>query len=93
MQSCFDLFTRNKKWLRAFGLEIILIRLYNMTSLEKAINLGDLFLIFKPEKNPSINAPLSSACFVMFQFIEKSVFEPNICTLNWAQITGTVDVH
>ena len=29
----------------------------------------------------------------MFQFIQKSDFDPNTCTLNWAPITGTVDVH
>ena len=68
-----------------------------MTSLEKAINLGYLFLTFKPkkqkQKNQSMHAPLSSACIGMFQFIQKSVFEPNTCTLNWVPLTGTVDVH
>ena len=65
-----------------------------MTSLEKAINLGYLFLTFKPKtKKTSINAPLSSACIGMFQFIQKSIFDPNTCTLNWTPITGTVDVH
>ena len=56
-----------------------------MTSLEKAINLGYLFLTFKPKKEkkyPSIHAPLSSACIGVFQFIQKSVFELNACTLN-----------
>ena len=28
----------------------------------------------------------------MFQFTQKSVFDPNTCTLNWAPITGTVDL-
>ena len=64
-----------------------------MTSLEKAINLGYLFLTFKPPKKSSIHAPLSSACIGVFQFIQKSVFDANTCTLNWAPITGTVDVH
>ena len=50
--------------------------------MEKAINLGYLFLTFKPKKKPSIHAPLSSACIGMFQFIQKSVFDPNTCTLN-----------
>ena len=50
-----------------------------MTSLEKAINLGYLFLTFKPQKKISIYAPLSSACIGMFQFIQKSVFDPNTC--------------
>ena len=60
-----------------------------MTSLEKAINLGYLFITFKhkkkekkQEKKPSIHAPLSSACIGMFQFIQKSVFDPNTCTKN-----------
>ena len=56
-----------------------------MTSLEKAINLGYLFLTFKPKKEKekkSIHAPLSSAYIGMFQFIQKSVFDPNTCTLN-----------
>ena len=53
-----------------------------MTSLEKAINLGYLSLTFKPEKYISINAPLSAAYIGMIQFIQKSVFEPNTCTLN-----------
>ena len=52
-----------------------------MTSLEKAINLGYLFLTYKQEKKPSIHAVLSSACIGMFQFIQKSVFDPNIRTL------------
>ena len=56
-----------------------------MTSLEKAINLGCLFLTFKPPKTkqkPSIYAPLSSACIGTFQFIQKSVSDTNTCTLN-----------
>ena len=65
-----------------------------MTSLEKAITLQYLFLTYKPkEKKPSIYAPLSSACIGMFQFIQKSVFDPNTCTLILAPIMGTVDVH
>ena len=65
-----------------------------MTSLEKAINLGHLFLTLKPQKiKKSIHAPLSAACIGMFQFIQKSVFDPNACTLNWVPLTGTVDVH
>ena len=64
-----------------------------MTSLEKAIDLGYLFLTLKPQKNISIYAPLSDECIDMFQFIQKSVFEFNTCTLNWAPLTGTVDVH
>ena len=52
-----------------------------MTSQEKAINLWYLFLTYKPgEKNPSIHSPLSSACIDMFQFFQKSIFEPNTCT-------------
>ena len=64
-----------------------------MTSLEKAINLGYLFLTYKLKKkknNPSIHAPIYSACFVMFQFIQKSVFDPNTCNLILAPILGTV---
>ena len=54
-----------------------------MTSLEKAISLGYLFLTFKPNKEKkSIHASLSPACIGMFQFIQKSVFDPNTCTLN-----------
>ena len=53
-----------------------------MTSLEKAINLGYLFLTLKPQKNISIHAPLSIAFIGMFQFIQKIVFDPNTCTLN-----------
>ena len=53
-----------------------------MTFLEMSINLGYLFLTFKPQKNISIHAPLSSACIGVFQFIQKSVFDPNTCTLN-----------
>ena len=55
-----------------------------MTSLEKSINLGYLFLTFiqKQNKKTSIHAPLSSACTGVFQFIHKSVFDPNTCTLN-----------
>ena len=54
-----------------------------MTSLEKAINLGYLFLTLNPpQKNISIHAPLSSACIGMFQFIQKNVFDPNTRTLN-----------
>ena len=65
-----------------------------MTSLEKAINLGYLFLTFNPPpKNPSIHAPLSSACIGMFQFIQRSIFDLNTCTLHWAPITGTFDFH
>ena len=67
-----------------------------MTSLEKAINLGYLFLTLKPpkkQKNISIRAPLSAACIGMFQFIQQSVFDPNTCSLNWVPLTGTVDVH
>ena len=64
-----------------------------MTSLEKASNLGYLFITFKPEKNPSMHAPLSSACIGMFQFIQKSVFYPNICTLNLDPLTGTINVN
>ena len=53
-----------------------------MTSLEKAINLGYPFLTYKPKrKKPSVHALLSSACIGMFQFIQKSVFDPNTCTL------------
>ena len=67
-----------------------------MTSLENAINLGYLFLTIKSKKEkekPSIHAPLSSACIGMFQFIQKSIFDHNTCTLNLSQKTGTVDVH
>ena len=64
-----------------------------MTSLEKAINLGYLSLTFKPEKYISINAPLSAAYIGMIQFIQKSVFDPNTCTLKLFPLTGTVDVH
>ena len=54
-----------------------------MTSLEKAINLGYLFItLTPPQKKISIHAPLSAACIGMFQFIQKSVFAPNTCTLN-----------
>ena len=53
-----------------------------MTSLEKANNLGYLFLTFKPPKKTSIDAPLFSACIGKFQFIQKSVFDPNTYTLN-----------
>ena len=56
-----------------------------MTSLEKAINLGYLFLTLKPktkQKNLSIHAQLSAACIGMFQFIQKSGFDLNTCTLN-----------
>ena len=48
LQSCLDLRARNKNWLRAFCLKIILIGLLNTTSLEKAINLGYLFITLKP---------------------------------------------
>ena len=48
LQSCLYLSTTNKNWLRDFCLKIILIRFYNMTSLEKSINLGYLFLTLKP---------------------------------------------
>ena len=67
-----------------------------MTSLEKAINLGYLFLTLKPKYiyiYISIHAPISAACIGMFQFIQKSVFDPNTFTLNWVPLTGTVDVH
>ena len=64
-----------------------------MTCLKNAINLGYLFLTLKPQKNISIHAPLSSACIGVFQLIQKSVFEPNTCTLNWVPLTGTNDVH
>ena len=64
-----------------------------MTSPEKAINLGYLFITLKPQKNISINAPLSAACIVLFQFIHKSVFDPNTCTLNGVPLMGTIDVH
>ena len=65
-----------------------------MTSLEKDINLGYLFLTFKPKKKkPSIHAPLYHACIGMFQFIQISVFDPSTCTLNGSPITVTVDVH
>ena len=67
-----------------------------MTSLEKAINLGYLFLTLTPtppKKNISKHAPLSDACIGMFQFIQKSVFDPNTYTLNWFPLTGTVDVQ
>ena len=64
-----------------------------MTSLEKAINLGYLFLTYKPKKKPSIHSPLSSACIGMFHFFQKSIFDPNTCTLKWAPIMGFVDVH
>ena len=66
-----------------------------MTSLEKAINLGYIFLtLIPPPKNIEIHAqPLSATCIGMFQFIQKSVFEPNTCTLNWVPLTGTNDVH
>ena len=65
-----------------------------MTSLEKAINLGYLFLtLAPPQKNISIHAPLSAASIGMFQFIQKSVFDPNTCTLNRFPLMGTVDVH
>ena len=63
-----------------------------MTSLEKAINLGYLFLTFKLKKL-SIHAQLSSTFIGMFQFIQKSVFDSNICTLHRVPLTGTVDVH
>ena len=55
-----------------------------MTTLEKAINLGSLFLTLKPQKNKniSIHAPLSAECIGMFQFIQNSVFDPNTRTLN-----------
>ena len=57
-----------------------------MTSLVKAINLGYLFLTLKPnkknKKNISMHAPLSAACIGRFQFIQKSVFDPNTYTLN-----------
>ena len=56
-----------------------------MTCLEKAINLGCLFLTLKPPKKKKhipINAPLSAACIGMFQFIQMSVFDPNTFSLN-----------
>ena len=55
-----------------------------MTNQEKAINLWYLFLTYKPEiyiYNPSIHSPLSSDCIGMFQFFQKSIFDPNTCTL------------
>ena len=67
-----------------------------MTSLEKAINLGYLFLTLSPHppKNDiSIHEQLSAACIGMFQYIQKSVFDPNTYTLNWVPLTGTVDLH
>ena len=65
-----------------------------MTSLGKAINLGYLFLTLEPkQKNILLHAPLSAAYIDMFQFIQKSVFDPNKCTLNWVSVMGTVDVH
>ena len=54
-----------------------------MTFLEKAISLGYLFLTLKkPQKNILIHAQLFAACIGLFQFIKKSVFDPNTCTLN-----------
>ena len=50
-----------------------------MTSLEKANNLGFIFITLKPIYiyiYISIHAPLSAACIEMFQFIQKSVFWP-----------------
>ena len=40
-----------------------------MTSLEKAINLGYLFLTIKPKKKPSIHAEESGACIDVFFFV------------------------
>ena len=45
-----------------------------MTSQEKAINVQYHFLTYKPEKNPSIHAPLSFECIGMFQFISEKYF-------------------
>ena len=33
------------------------------------------------------------ACIGIFRFIQKSVFDPNTCTIKWAPIMGFVDVH
>ena len=65
-----------------------------MTSLEKAIDLRYIFLTLNPPPPKiSIHAPISAACIGVFQFIQKSVFDPNTCTLNRFPLTGTVDVH
>ena len=68
-----------------------------MTSQEKAINLGYHFLTYKLKKKekmkPSIHAPLYAACIGVFQFFQKSSFDPNTCTLKRAPIMGFVDFH
>ena len=67
-----------------------------MTSQEKAINLGYLFLTYKPKikiKNPSIHAPLSSASTGMFQFFRKVFLTPIHVPHQRAPIMGFVDVH
>ena len=66
-----------------------------MTSLEKAIILGTYFLPLNTHKKQkkSIHAPLPSTCIGMFQFMQKSVFDHNTCTLSLSPLTGAVDVH
>ena len=65
-----------------------------MTYLKKAINLGYLFLTFKPEKEKNHQNMHHFLLHVLVCFnLFRIFFDPNTCTLNCAQITGTVDVH
>ena len=44
-------------------------------------------------KNISIWATLSAAHIDIFQFIHKIIFDYNICTANWVNLTGNCDSH
>ena len=65
-----------------------------MTSLEKAINLRYIFLTFKlKKKNHQYMHLFLLHVLVFFNFFQKSLFDPNTCTIKRAPIMGTVDVH
>ena len=65
-----------------------------MTSLEKAINLGYLFLTLTPHPTKKINTCTTLCCIYWYVSIySKSVFDSNTCILNLVPLMNTVDVQ
>ena len=48
---------------------------------------------FNNNQNISIWAPLSAAHIDIFKFIQKSVFDYNICTVKGIPLTGICDIR
>ena len=67
-----------------------------MTYLKKSINLQYIYLTLKAKykyQNIQTQPPISAVYIDILQFIQKSVFDYNICTENWVSLIDNFDNH